>query len=140
MTETPEQPHIPGLPPTQAGRPPFPRFDLEALEFDYDDDSDTLTLTLSQGRPAVSIPLDDDDRMLLRFDRAANEIVGFMIEDFIGSFVLDHPELLEIAEFVGAEPTKIARARGQLSPERKKSAAARLLEPLFNAQPRLSVP
>jgi uncharacterized protein YuzE len=49
----------------------------EALDWDYDAEADVLYLTVGAARPAVGV--DIGEGVVLRYDRAAHEMVGLTV-------------------------------------------------------------
>ena len=109
--------------------------DVEQLVFRYDRDSDTLLVHLhGRARPAVSIEVGDN--AYVRFDRAANEVVGLHLENFLQAIVPKHPRLLEHAAALGIDRTRVPGDGAPVrAPEAQRSADKRsalaALAPLF---------
>ncbi len=79
------------------------QIDDDRLKFGYDPDSDTLVVPLhGRGRAAVSI--EAGDRADVRWDRAADEVVGLHLGNFLRGIVPRHPELLDHAPGLGVTP------------------------------------
>ena len=79
------------------------QIDDDRLKFGYDPDSDTLVVPLhGRGRAAVSI--EAGDRADVRWDRAADEVVGLHLGNFLRGIVPRHPELLDHAPVLGVTP------------------------------------
>jgi hypothetical protein len=84
--------------------------DDDRLAFAYDRDSDTLIVHLrGLGRAAVGI--EAGDHAYVRRDRAAGEVVGLHLENFLRGIVPRYPELLDHAATYGIEPPPRAPGR-----------------------------
>lgn len=100
--------------------------DLDGMRFDYDGPSDTLLVHLG-GVPRPAITVVADDYVSYRVDLETEEIVGYQIEDFLAEAVAAVPGFLTIADTVGIEPERLARARRAVTPGQRRRAAAEAL-------------
>lgn len=82
---------------------------------DYDDDADTLMIYFF-GPPeaAVSYRLPDNRHLYLRLSEDRHEVIGVQIEGFTRSFLVQHPEFMDLAREAGVAEETIDRIEGEL--------------------------
>lgn len=104
--------------------------DYDRVVFSYDRDSDTLMVHLyGRGRAAVSI--EAGENAYVRWDRAADEVVGLHVENVRRAIVPKHPELLNHAAVYGVDDTPGGDG-GSTTPTGRKRAALSALNALFD--------
>lgn len=116
--------------------------DYDPVLFSYDRDSDTLMVHLyGRGRAAVSI--EAGENAYVRWDRAADEVVGLHLENVRRSILQTYPDLLDHAAVYGVDGDAAGGAGGNTAPaptERKRTALAALNvlfdRPIVVADPR----
>ena len=102
----------------------------DRLAFSYDRDSDSLLVHFhGRGRAAVSIEVGDN--AYVRLDRAAGQIVGLHLENFLRALVPRHPELLDHSAVFGIDHADVSRETSGSISEANKRIALAALAPLF---------
>lgn len=95
---------------------------------DYDPVSDSLVIHFfGPPEPAISAPVDDDPHVLLRLHMDEHYLVGVEFENFAASFLLLHPELIELARLAGVPAERLARVEREVSAERRRAAIVAVL-------------
>ena len=102
----------------------------DRLAFSYDRDSDTL-LVHFHGRGQAAVSIEVGDNAYVRLDRAAGQIVGLHLENFLRAIVPRHPELLDHSAVFGIDPADVSRETSGSSSEANKRSALAALAPLF---------
>jgi hypothetical protein len=99
---------MPSLPePISINEIAIPTIQIETLHADYDEGADMLSVHFGWPRPAICIPLSDDEpEFYLRVDPATKTVVGFQIDYFATAFVKEHPELQPVAGIFRPSPQK----------------------------------
>ena len=96
-----------------------------------DRDSDTLIVHL-RGRGRAAVSAEAGDRAYVRWDRAADEIVGLHLENILRGIVPRHPELLDHGVVFGVASDTEAGGEERATAGARKRAARAALAPLFD--------
>ena len=96
--------------------------DLDNVTLAYHELSDTLYVH-RYGAARRAVVLEPGGPLALRVDPATSELVGLQIAPFMGRAVLEHPELLELAELADISEHRIQQARDR-TPRRVRLRAA----------------
>lgn len=106
--------------------PVFADIDASRVVIRYDDVTDTLLVNLDgTARPAISVVV--DEHAYVRVDPETNDVLGFQIEEFLSTVVIEKPQLLVLAELAGIDRRTIDQVARRIAPARAKEAAIRTL-------------